>query len=324
MPDSKPLGEVDLESLFDYIISKTEEREAFSEIKEKNIGFSAIEDMKALREEFLAAETELDLWFALVKLSNARRDTHLRLIPIDAGLQPPEGWPCISAPIIVLPEIWDVHDPTFFVASVEEGVASPQVGDVIVGVNGRSMKEYIDEFAPSIRHSTLPGLYWDIARYLPRRYNNVFPLSLYSEHFYLSLERPSGQRYDVALPYGDECPSFSQILRLTDPYTGFVEVMERENFNVLLDRSRKIILLRWRHFEMDDQALVNDVNDLMEYAEKEQILDWDMVIDVTYSSGGSGGAFAIQRLVDKPFRTTFGNVRLSDLGKEVRIDRYSQ
>ena len=147
-------------------------------------------------------------------------------------------------------------------------------------------------------------------------------MSLYSERLYFSLERPSGQRYDVALPYGDDCPSFPQILRLTDPYTGFVEVMERENFNVLLDRSRKIILLRWRDFEMDDLALVNDVNDMMEYAEKEQILDWDMVIDVTYSSGGSGGAFAIQRLVDKPFRTTFGNVRLSDLG-EARIERES-
>ena len=310
-----------METLFNEIIGKTERREAFSEVKEANIGFKAIEDMKKLRSEFATAETELDLWFALVKLSNARRDRHLAVSPVDGGLPGPEWRPCISAPIIVLPEIWDVHDPTFFIASVEEGVTSPQVGDAIVGVNGRSMKEYIDEFAPSIGHSTLPGLYWDIARYLPRRYNNRFPLSLYSERLYFSLERPSGQRYDVALPYGDDCPSFSQILRLTDPYTGFVEVMERENFNVLLDRSRKIILLRWRDFEMDDLALVNDVNDLMEYAEKEQILDWDMVIDVTYSSGGSGGAFAIQRLVDKPFRTTFGNVRLSDLG-EARIDRY--
>ena len=54
----------------------------------------------------------------------------------------------------------------------------------------------------------------------------------------------------------------------------------------------------------------------MEYAEQEQILDYDMIIDVTYSSGGSRGAYAIQRLVDRPFRTTFGNVRLSDLGRE--------
>ena len=55
--------------------------------------------------------------------------------------------------------------------------------------------------------------------------------------------------------------------------------------------------------------------DLMEYAEREQILDYDMIIDMTFSSGGSRGAYAIQRLVDHPFRVTFGNVRLSDLGK---------
>ena len=33
------------------------------------------------------------------------------------------------------------------------------------------------------------------------------------------------------------------------------------------------------------------------------------------------GAYAIQRLVDRPFRTTFGNVRLSDAGRQ-RIERY--
>ena len=50
---------------------------------------------------------------------------------------------------------------------------------------------------------------------------------------------------------------------------------------------------------MDDLALVQDINALMEYAEDEDLLDYDLIIDVTYSSGGSGGAFAIQRLVDR-------------------------
>ena len=77
MEPSRRLGNVDLETLFDDIVTKTEKREAFSEIKETNIGFSAIEDMKALRDEFLGAETELDLYFALVKLSGVRRDRHL-------------------------------------------------------------------------------------------------------------------------------------------------------------------------------------------------------------------------------------------------------
>ena len=59
----------------------------------------------------------------------------------------------------------------------------------------------------------------------------------------------------------------------------------------------------------------------MEFAQREQILHYDVIIDVTDSGGGSWGAYAIQRLVDRPFRTTFGNVRLSDAGIS-RIRRY--
>ena len=304
---------MDLEALFDEIISKTERREAFSEVKEENIGFSAIEDMKALRDEFISSKTELELYYALVKLSNVRRDTHLGVGTVDRGLESPERRPCVSAPIKVLPEITDVHNPTFFVFTVSEGIASPERGDVIVGVNGSSMEEYIDEFAPWIRHSTLPGLYWRMARDLPRRITSR-PLSLYSERLHLTLERPSGERYDVSLPYSDSCGGFTRAWSSTDPYPGFVEVMEREHFNVLVDESREIILLQWWHFSGDE--LFEDIPALMEYAEDEDLLDYDMIIDVTRSRGGSGGAYAIQRLVDQPFRTTFGNVRLSDLGED--------
>ena len=300
---------MDLGALFDEIINKTERREAFSEIKEKNIGFSAIGDMKALRDEFVASETELDLWFALVKLSNARRDRHLRVRPVDGGLQPPEEQRCVAAPIHLLPEISDVHKPTFFVASVSESIASPEVGDVIVGVNGRPMAEYIDEFAFWTRHSTLPALYWRLADDLPQRVSQV-PSTAYSERLHLTLERPSGQRYDVALPYSSNCTG----VPLASGYPGFDLVMERENFNLLVNESQEIVLLQWLDFE---SSLIEEVPDLLEYNEEGGMLNYDMVIDVSWSSGGSKGAYAIQRLVDRPFRPTFGNVRLSDLGREV-------
>ena len=156
-----------------------------------------------------------------------------------------------------------------------------------------------------------------MARDLPRQFSGR-PLSLYSERLYLTLERPSGERYDVSLPYGDGCTGFSRSWSSTDPYSGFVEVMERENFNVLVDESREIVLLQWLDFELDE--LVEDIPALLEYAEDEDLLDYGLLIDVTWSGGGSGGAYAIQRLVDQPFRTTFGNVRLSDLGEE-RVER---
>ena len=307
LPRSKELGDVDLETLFDEIIRKTEEREAFSKVKETNIGFSALEDMKKLRSEFIAAKTELELYFALVKLSNVRRDRHLRVLTVDGGLQPQEQQSCVSAPIQVLPDYSDTNNPTFFVAAVGEGRNSPERGDVIVGVNGQSIAEHINEFTPWIRHSTLHRLYWDMALVLPIRAYD-FPLSLYSESLNLTLAGPSGERYDVSLPYSDRCRGYD----LNASYPGFVEVMQRENFNVLLDQSRQIVLLEWLDFEY---SLIQDIIDLVEYAEQEQILEYDMIIDVTYSGGGSFGAYAIQRLVDKPFRTTFGNVRLSNLGK---------
>ena len=311
MPNSKPLGEVNLEQLFDQIIVMTEQREAFSPVKEANIGFSAIADMKALRDEFVAAETELELWYALHKLSNVRRDRHLVVRYVEGGLPAPGWQPCVSAPIQVLPDLSDLDNPVFFIAAVGEGLNSPKVGDAIVGVNGRSIGEHITEFSPWIRHSTLPRLYWHLAYELPTRHFWGTPPTTYSDRLHLILESQSAQTYGVSLPYDSECDRY----RLTPGNPGFEEVMERQNFNVLLDENREIILLQWLDFEMNDLALVNDVNDLMEYAEKEGILGWDMIIDVTWSSGGSGGAFVIQRLVDQPFRPTFGNVRLSGIGK---------
>ena len=156
---SKQLGNVDLERLFDEIISQTEQRESFSEIKERNIQFSALEDMKKLRSEFVASETEAELYYSLMKLSNARRDAHLHVSPVEGGLPRPERPPCVSAPIQVLPDYSDIHNPSFFVAAVGEGVTSPNLGDVIVGVNGQPIPGYIAEFTPWVRHSTLPLLY---------------------------------------------------------------------------------------------------------------------------------------------------------------------
>ena len=315
MEPSRRLRNVDLETLFDEIVTKTEQREAFSEVKETNIGFSAIEDMEALRDEFLDTETELDLYFALVKLSGVRRDTHLSVRTIDGGLPGPEDRPCVAAPIMVLPEISDVHNPTFFVARVDERMTSPQPGDAIVAVNGRSTAEYIDEFASLTRHSTLPGLYWQLADDMTQRLARI-PRTAYSDRLYLTLERPSGERYDVALPYSAECSRYPVVSDIA----GFKKAMERENFNVFVHETREIVLLQWLDFELDE--LTEDIPALMDYAERNDLLDYDLIIDVTLSGGGSGGAYAIQRLVDQPFRPTFGNVRISDLG-EKRIERYT-
>ena len=320
LPDCSAIPEmssIQLGMLFDEIIRKTEQREAFSEVKERNIGYSALKDMKRLRDEFIASETEPDLYDSLWKLSNARRDAHLRVSTVDGGIEASPERECMSAPINVRPDYSDIRNPAFFVVGTTQGLAAPKSGDLIVAINGRSTGEHVAEITPWIRHSTLPGLYWHMAAELPKKfYFHPIPASVYREHLDLTLERPSGERYEVSLPYDAPCRYY----RFDNPYPEFFEVMERRNFNVFVDRSRDLILLQWRRFDLPE--LIKDIPALMEYAEREEILDYDMIIDVSISSGGSGGAYAIQRLVDQPFRPTFGNVRLSDLGK-ARIERYA-
>ena len=289
--------------LFDEIIDKTARREAFSEVKERAINFSALDDMKALREEFIVSTSEAELYYALVKLSNARRDRHLRVPTVDdlGGITVAGRWS--RAPIDVLPDYSDLENPSFFVAS--SGVPSAGAGDRILAVNGRTTAEYVETFTPWIPHSTLHGLYWEMARFLPWRRGDT-PRSLYSERLVLTLESESGNRHELSLDYGRRGRGIPR-----SSYAGFNEIMRRENFNVFVDRSRQIVLLEWLDFEF---SLIQDIVDLVELAQREQVLDYDLIIDVTDSSGGGRGAYAIQRLVDRPFRTTFGNVRLSDAG----------
>ena len=286
------------------------------------MGYSPLDEMRSLRSDVVDAETEADLYYALVKLSNARRDHHLTVTSAEAGLRPPQV-PDVAAPIRVLPDYSNLENPSFFVAAIggEDGTGAPRPtpGDLIVAVNGRPILEYVATFTPWVVHSSIHGLYWDIARDLPLRRANV-PPSLYEETLSLELERPSGERYMVALPYIDQAEM--DVPQAEEPlYPGFTTVMERLNFNVLLpEDGRPLVLLQWFDFEYE---LIQDVIDLMEFAEREGLLKHKLVIDVTDSGGGSRGAYAIQRLVDRPFRTTFGNIRLSDAGEEF-IRRWSE
>ena len=302
-----------LEALFDEIIEKTERREAFSEVKEEALSYSPLTDMEALRSEFIQSESEAELYYALVKLSNARRDRHLSVNPVEGGIGVPEA-PALAAPIQVLPDFSDLDEPSFFVARVGMGLSSPEPGDLIVAVNGRSIAEYVEEFTSWIRHSSLPGLYWHLARELPMLVPGI-PLNLYSETLNLRLENAAGEQYDVSLAYGDAA---THTVGPDPEYPDFEMVLERENFRVHVNEDERIVLLQWLDFEF---SLIQDVLDLMELAERDELLDHDLIIDVRGSSGGSHGAYAIQRLADRAFRTTFGNVRLSDAG-EALIERF--
>ena len=108
MADFVAHGDLDL---FDQILDRTEDREAFSPLKEAAMSYSPLDDMRALRSEVVDAATEADLYYALVKLSNARRDHHLTVTPADDGLRPPQVAD-VAAPIRVLPDYSNRDSPS--------------------------------------------------------------------------------------------------------------------------------------------------------------------------------------------------------------------
>ena len=76
----------DRAALFDYILAKTMEREAFSPAKSHALGFDVEQSMLGYRDEFIAADTPQKLYYALARLSNARKDRHLSLAFVDGGI----------------------------------------------------------------------------------------------------------------------------------------------------------------------------------------------------------------------------------------------
>ena len=299
-------------ALVDSILAMTARREAWSPLKEEALDFDPLAEMEAVRDEVVGATTEEELYYALTRLSNARRDSHLYITPVPGGLPPPR-LPEARAPVHVLPDYGDPDRTSFFVAGVDPAHVGSTVaaGDRILTIDGRTPEEHVEAFRPWTRHSSPQGLLWNVARDIPLRLPATAPW-MYGPALELELERASGERVTVSLPY---LPPESVEIESgeSELYPGFSTVLERFNFNVLRpDDGRPIVVLQWLDFEYE---LIQDVIDLMAYAEAEGILDHTLVIDVTDSSGGSRGAYAIQRLVSEPFRTTFGNIRISDVAE---------
>ena len=170
----------DRKALFDYLIEKTIEREAISPIKNENLGFCPICSMRAYEAEVVNASTEEELFYALVRLSNARNDRHLRVSPVEGGLRISESYnvsansnyPDVdatgdgppTAPIKFLTDFGaaPASFPIFvadFSVDIEdfEGGDKMNVGDVVTAVNGVPIRQYVERVRPYIRYSSVNG-----------------------------------------------------------------------------------------------------------------------------------------------------------------------
>ena len=306
-------------ALFDTIMALTESRAAFSPVKEEHWSFSPLESMSAYRDEFIASDTEEALFYALEKVSNARNDRHLNVSLVPGGLRLAqsagvgggEGLVYI-APIRILP---DYGDPAvYFVADVSEnaehfpdGRARP--GDRVVAVNGRSMAEYEGAVRPYQASSYRPNLRWRLAEDITAR-SALMPPSFYGDSLDLELEGEDGRVTSVTLPYLH--PDSIPWADLAEPnYPGFRIEHSTPTYDLYLpEDDRSVLILTWYGFR---ETMIADVDELMELAVAGGWLDHDLIIDGTRSRGGSAGAYAVQRFTPKAFKTTFGNLRVSDV-----------
>ena len=304
----------DRKALFDYIIEKTKQREAWSPIKNKNLNFDPLESMQALEQEIIQADTEDKLFFALKKLSAARRDRHLSVNTVKGGITPKpiaEG----QAPIRFFPD-FSKKEPVFFVADIGKNLGAtqkrtPAIGDRLVSINGEELSTYTEKVKAYTRHSTLNNFYIKAAYDLATR-NYSLPASFFKEQLTLELKPKKGKKYTIVLDYLDTVDWTHG--RVFNKYPGYQEVssFRYESFKVYqpTDSNKKNLVLWWYGFRGD---LPESIDALMIWAENNNKLDYNLIIDAIDSRGGSQGAYALARLSPKAFKTTGGNLKLSDI-----------
>ena len=308
-------------ALFDTILARTERREAFSPVKNERLAFDPLTEMRALREHVVSASTEVGLYYSLARLSHARRDRHLDLYLVPGGLELSDRagldvWEGQSktpgqAPLRVFPDYTSSEAGYFIgdVASDSRWPDLPEIGDAVVRVNGMPIAAWQDSATAFMRHSTVIGLRWKLAEAMTQA-SASFPPQLRESELTLEVRSPTGAESTYTVPF--VTPGELTWTGSGEPsYPGLGLELRTPTYDLLVpDDGRRFVLLIWRGFR---ETMVADVDALVEFAEQEDLLDHAMIMDVTRSRGGSLGAYAMQRLQPRPFKTTFGNLRLSDV-----------
>lgn len=311
----------DRTALFEQIMRDTLARQAFSPIKDRRLGLDYERDARAMRQDFVNAETAADLYYALVRLSNLRKDAHLKISTAGGGIG--YKWhPRLQAPIRIAADygrrdayflfVRDVAADFAAVAiDVQPTDARPEFGDKLIGINSHSLEKYLRLMQPYLRYSTADRMWVKFAEEVSRKRPDL-GRELYDETVTYRLEKRDGRVYTVRLPYRP--PSEIHWAGRADrkSYRGFRKALRTESFTLYVPDGgdRAVIVLDWHDF---GDALPEDLDVLMGYAAEWNLLDAHVVCDLTDSSGGQRGWLLLQRLVSTPFRVTFGNLRISDL-----------
>ena len=318
-------------AIFDYIRRKTIEREAFSPPKNAALGLDYEAQSAQLEPDFVNATTDKELFDAIRLMSTIRADRHVKLLDETDDGKVARLWfdhRDLEAPIEFQADFSDPNRYQFFVSNLAEGDwwqsdKTPTVGERLLSINGIPIDEYAARLVRYLRYSTRGKAAVQAAKRLSQDRSPEFPAELYSGDLVTyEFQRTGGTRYMVTLPYVDE-----DRLNWTAPpvrtFPGFEPTPVLEKTNYALHRhagDKPVLLLRWLDFE---DPLVREMEELLDYAQTQNILHYDIIIDATDSSGGSGAPDVLRRLSSKPFKTTFGNVRISDISARFAQTRNS-
>jgi hypothetical protein len=200
---------------------------------------------------------------------------------------------------------------TYFIADAATeagGSALPEIGSRVLSINGLDAAAWEREATAYMRHSTIAGLRWKLAQLMTED-SALLPPEMRSASLEVTVEDPAGRIASFDLPWLEA--GSVEWAGVSEPsYEGFETLLETVTFDLLVDDERRIVILVWTGFR---ETMIEDVDALMEMAEARDLLDYTMIVDVTRSGGGSRGAYAVQRLQSRPFKTTFGNLRLSEV-----------
>ena len=348
----------DRAALFDYILKSTMERTAFSPFKPRDIAsdeqiteaeFIRVA-MRALRDEFIAADTDAKLYYALVKLTCARWDGHLsriRLVP--DGIQPfntqTKGGD--TAPLRFKPDYTNKAAMFLFVSDFDKNLAriasptakrTPELGDKLVRVNGEPAEVYLKRLGQFVGKSSHRAFWWDLAYRVSLRSRHIAPSLFNGDHVTFELETRKRVRYTLTLPfleeqsidwagYDDEYtsgelaelifqdPNFihktRQVALSLKRYHGFQHVFSQPAFDLYISTSQKVFLLQGHSFF--PKTIVADLEHLISYARANDRLDYAVIYDLTRGGGGDFEEYTLQRLQSRPFKIMFGNLRISDI-----------
>jgi len=314
-------------AFFDLFVAKTMDRTAWSPFKWDAIGttFERELELHGLRAEFAVADTRLEMLRAIRKLNYIRKDNHLNLDLIDSVIDNR------FAPIKFYPDLSEESEPFFFVTNFTSETADLGLsrGDRLVAVNGIPANEYLWLLEPYLRGSTRRHVYLKQVPVFLSAKNSLFGPELYGggDTVSYTLERKvTGEWFDVTLEYefeseaaiewqfdrtvlGDRMPNADNYRQFYERF-GFELVFDNElDAALYLNRNIGVALIEWYDLEDTEQS----INDLVAAASREGALGYDVIIDGTHGSGGTGSELVVRALANAPFKNTFGNVRVNDL-----------